>query len=126
MVGRAPGAAAAVEVTIQGKSRRLPADVELELLRVAQAALANALRHAHARRVDVELAFTSDAGVRIAVADDGCGFDPDAPHPGRFGLVGMSERAARVGAALTVVSAPGEGTEVVVMWRPAEVACPRP
>ncbi len=51
------------------------------------------------------------------MADDGRGFDPDAARPGRFGLAGMYERAARVGAELTLVTAPGEGTEVVVMWR---------
>ncbi|MBC7974817.1 MAG: GAF domain-containing sensor histidine kinase [Myxococcales bacterium] len=130
--GAAPGATAEIEVDIHGTPRRLPADVELELLRVAQAALANALRHGHARTVRVDLAFTTptetgdergmsptvpNGGVRITIADDGRGFDPDAAHPGRFGLVGMSERANRVGAALTVVTAPGEGTEVVVMWR---------
>jgi signal transduction histidine kinase len=132
----APGAAAEVAVAVQGTPRRLPADVELELLRVAQAALANALRHAHARQIRVELAFTPDGpppaggrtapgaaepdgGVRITIADDGRGFDPDVVRPGRFGITGMIERAARVGAALTIVTAPGEGTEVVAMWRPA-------
>ena len=130
-------AAPEVAVAVEGTPRRLPADVELELLRVAQSALANALRHAHARQIRVELAFTTDqpaaagdertapgpikrdGGVCLTVADDGVGFDPEAAHPGRYGLVGMVERAARVGAALTVVTAPGEGTEVVAMWRPA-------
>jgi hypothetical protein len=94
------------------------AEVEFELLRVAQAALANAAQHAHAARIAVTLDFgAGDApALRVAVADDGRGFDPAAPRPGRFGLVGMRERAARVGAALTLVTAPGEGTEVVVVW----------
>jgi signal transduction histidine kinase len=50
------------------------------------------------------------------VSDDGRGFDPAAVPPGRFGLVGMRERAARVDASLAVVTAPGEGTRVVARW----------
>jgi nitrate/nitrite-specific signal transduction histidine kinase len=79
--------------------------------------------------VGIELAYTRPevlvggpelaAGARIRVADDGRGFDPDAARPGRYGLAGMYERAARVGAEVTLVTAPGEGTEVVVMWCPA-------
>ena len=91
----------------------------MELFRIAQAALTNALSHANARHVSIDLVFEPEGGARVTVADDGVGFDLDAPHPGRFGLVGMSERAARVGAVLTLVSAPGEGTEVVVRWRPS-------
>lgn len=136
--GAGPMAAAEVAVTVQGVSRRLLADVELELLRVAQAAIVNALRHAHASHVRVELSFTpvegtgvgtlgeavseTESGVRITIGDDGCGFDSDVVHPGRFGLVGMGERAARVGAALSVLTAPGEGTEVAMMWRPSEAS----
>jgi GAF domain-containing protein len=107
--------------TSGGRPRGLPADVEMELLRIAQAALANAVQHAHAREIRVELAVASRDGVardvRLAVTDDGRGFDADAAHPARFGCSGMSERAVRVGAVLTVVTAPGEGTQVVVMWR---------
>jgi signal transduction histidine kinase len=109
---------AVVALGVTGAPRRAPPEVEFELLRVAQAALANAAQHADAARIAVTLDFgAGDApALRIVVADDGRGFDPAAPRPGRFGLVGMSERAARVGAALTLVTAPGEGTEVVVVW----------
>jgi signal transduction histidine kinase len=150
IAGDAPasGAVPHVEFGVRGTPVRLPADVEMELLRVAQAALANAVQHAAARAIRVELAFdlpvlpsgapdggSGDArgggpegwrsrGVRIAVVDDGRGFDGDAVPTGRFGLVGMSERAARVGAVFTVVTAPGEGTEVVVMWRAAPGGSP--
>jgi signal transduction histidine kinase len=109
---------AVVALGVTGAARRAPPEVEFELLRVAQAALANAAQHAHAARIAVTLDFgAGDApALRIAVSDDGRGFDPAASRPGRFGLVGMLERAARVGAALTLVTAPGEGTEVVVVW----------
>jgi signal transduction histidine kinase len=109
---------AAVTLGVTGAPRRAPPGGGVRLLRVAQAALANAAQHAHAARIAVTLDFgAGDApALRVAVADDGRGFDPAAPRPGRFGLVGMRERAARVGAALTLVTAPGEGTEVVVVW----------
>ncbi|GJG89096.1 hypothetical protein tb265_42770 [Gemmatimonadetes bacterium T265] len=113
--------------------RRASAEVEYELLRIAQAALANAVQHARAAHVAVTLDYGPDhppersavvaPALQLAVADDGVGFDPATPRPGRFGLVGMRERAARVGAALTLVTAPGEETEVVVVW-PGPPAAP--
>jgi signal transduction histidine kinase len=121
-----------IRYEVLGTPIPLPADVEMELLRIAQAALTNAVQHAAASAVHVELAYerrraaagASDGrealatdGVRLAVTDDGRGFDGDDVPSGRFGLLGMSERAVRVGAVLTVVTAPGEGTQVVVMWR---------
>lgn len=104
---------------IRGTPVRLPADVELELFRVAQAALTNAVRHAAASAIRVEITFDPAGGVRVVVVDNGRGFDPSEPRDDRFGLVGMGERAARIGAVLTFVTAPGEGTHVVVTWRPA-------
>ena len=107
-------------LAVQGAPVRLPAEVEAELFRIAQAALTNAVQHAAAAAIRVELAFDpADGGVRVVVVDDGRGFDPGEPRPGRFGLVGMAERAARIGAVLTLVTAPGEGTHVVVNWRPS-------
>ncbi len=127
---RPQGGGTRVALDIRGTPARLPADVEMELLRIAQGALANAVQHAHAAEIRVELAVASRDGVardvRLSVTDDGRGFDSDAAHPARFGLVGMSERAVRVGAVLTVVTAPGEGTDVVVMWRAAESDGPAP
>jgi hypothetical protein len=81
-----------------GRAAPRPPEVEFELLRVAQAALANAAQHAHAARIAVTLDFgAGDApALRIVVADDGRGFDPAAPRPGRFGLVGHARaRGAR-------------------------------
>ncbi|MFE6228640.1 MULTISPECIES: GAF domain-containing sensor histidine kinase [unclassified Streptomyces] len=93
--------------------RALPAAQEEAVLRVAQEALHNALRHSGAARVAVTLA-RHGQGARLTVADDGRGFDPRAVRrAGRhLGLVSMRDRAAGVGGALTVTSAPGEGTTI--------------
>ena len=84
-------------------------DVREALARILGEAVANA-RHGRATRVHVEL---STAPLRLRVVDDGAGFDPAAGRPG-FGLGGMRERAALVGAQLSVRSRPGTGTEVAV------------
>ena len=106
--------------------RRLqPREVELELevegapppdpalLRIAQEALQNALRHAGASRVAVRLRADA-ARVVLEVSDDGAGFDPAAPElrSRRLGLSSMEERARRLGGVLEIRSAPGEGTTV--------------
>ncbi|MFF2778064.1 GAF domain-containing sensor histidine kinase [Streptomyces sp. NPDC058052] len=93
--------------------RALPAAQEEAVLRVAQEALHNALRHADAARVTVTLA-RNGQGARLTVTDDGRGFDPRVVRrAGRhLGLVSMRDRAAGVGGALTVTSAPGEGTTI--------------
>lgn len=93
--------------------RALPAAQEEAVLRVAQEALHNALRHAEAARVAVTLV-RHGQGARLSVADDGRGFDPTTVRSaGRhLGLVSMRDRAAGVGGALTVTSAPGEGTTI--------------
>ncbi len=89
--------------------------VENQLLRIGQEAIANAMRHAAPRRVVVRLVFAARQ-VELAVTDDGCGFDPArvAVGAGHFGLVGLRERAAQIGAQLELVSAPGRGTQVRV------------
>jgi PAS domain S-box-containing protein len=91
--------------------------IEYALFMIAQQALANALRHAAARRIEVSL---EDRGgsVEVGVRDDGVGFDHQAePPPGHLGLVGMRERARWVGARLSIESAPGAGTTVRVHWQ---------
>jgi signal transduction histidine kinase len=84
-----------------------------DLLRIAQEALQNALRHAAARRVTVRLAEPGDA-LELEVADDGIGFDPSAPElrARRLGLTSMEERAHRIGGELEIRSQPGRGTAV--------------
>ena len=93
--------------------RALPAAQEEALLRVAQEALHNALRHSGAARVDVTLEKLA-AGAVLRVSDDGKGFDPAiVRRAGRhLGLVSMRDRAGGVGGRLTVTSEPGQGTVI--------------
>ncbi|WP_405809175.1 GAF domain-containing sensor histidine kinase [Streptomyces sp. NBC_00210] len=93
--------------------RALPAAQEEALLRVAQEALHNALRHSGADQVDVAL-IRRGQGVALSVTDNGQGFEPRTiRRAGRhLGLVSMRDRASGVGGRLTVQSAPGEGTTI--------------
>ncbi|MER8045217.1 GAF domain-containing sensor histidine kinase [Streptomyces sp. NPDC094032] len=93
--------------------RALPAAQEEAVLRVAQEALHNALRHSGAALVTVSLT-RSGQGARLAVTDDGQGFEPRTVRSaGRhLGLVSMRDRSAGVGGTLTVTSAPGRGTTI--------------
>ena len=93
---------------------RLPVDKEQELFRLAQEALNNVLKHAHARRVNACLELGSDRAV-LEVIDDGRGFDTLLQGGGGgFGLSGMRERAERLGGSLMIESSPGSGTRVRV------------
>jgi signal transduction histidine kinase len=111
------GEASAVHTDMQvtGDEKRLPPEVELGAFRIAQEAVNNVIRHADARKLVLTLAFEA-AGLRLRVADDGCGFDPGTvtrPSPSRgLGMLGMRERAEIADGRLTITSAPGEGTVV--------------
>ncbi|MGW5714583.1 sensor histidine kinase [Amycolatopsis sp. NPDC003865] len=92
----------------------LPTAHEVALLRVAQATLANTVRHSGATAVELTLSYLGDE-VTLDVVDDGAGFDPDArpasdPGEGGFGLAAMRARTRALGGSLTVGSAPGHGT----------------
>jgi ligand-binding sensor domain-containing protein/signal transduction histidine kinase len=108
------GTSVRVDFRVRGTPQTLSAMVESNLLRVGQEALANALKHAAAENILLELSF--DHGhVAIRVKDDGLGFRTDeAPtaDSGHFGLVGMAERAEQLRGRLSLKSNPGEGTEV--------------
>lgn len=111
--GLAAGTSRELEVSVQGEQRPLPADVEDGLLRIAQEALTNAVKHTEASHVRAELRFTRGA-VRLEIADQGPGFDPRAADSGPgLGLAIMKERAERLGGTLRVKSEPGKGTRVV-------------
>jgi two-component system sensor histidine kinase DegS len=71
----------------------------------------NIERHADAQHVRVRLEYAADR-TELMIGDDGRGFDPGDVEPAHFGLAGMRERAAMVGATLTPRSAPGGGTEI--------------
>lgn len=101
-----------VRVEVQGDPVVLGRAAEVVLVRAAQEALSNVRRHARATRVVVRLSYSGD-GAAIEVDDDGVGFDPDRGTAG-FGLAGMRGRAADVGGAVEVASAPGRGTQVRV------------
>jgi signal transduction histidine kinase len=94
---------------------RLPSDVETTLYRIAQEALTNIAKHSGARNVEVILERRADH-VLLIVEDDGVGFDRAAPGTVThgFGLLGMEERAAMVGATLEIESAAGKGTTVLL------------
>ncbi len=102
-----------VHCEIAGEVGPLPARVEAGLYRVAQEALTNVEKHARARQAMLSLSATPQA-VTLIVADDGQGFAPGQPPAGRFGLVGIQERAHLLGGELHVESSPGAGTRLVV------------
>jgi signal transduction histidine kinase len=97
---------------VDGEGRQLAAATEVVLLRTGQEALANIRKHAAARTVAVRLHYAA-ALIRLEVTDDGAGFDPAAVGRG-YGLAGMRARVDEVGGAVTVRSAPAEGTSVLV------------
>lgn len=113
-----------VRVAIQGDPRPLEAIVHEELLHIGREALINALRHADAGHIEIELGYGRRT-LHLRVRDDGVGMDAaHASHDGRsghFGIPGMYERAAHIGATLELWSRPGSGTEVALQI-PSSVA----
>ncbi|MGW2252497.1 sensor histidine kinase [Kitasatospora sp. NPDC001660] len=109
-----------VHLHVSGEPVRLPVPQEVALLRIAQSALGNTVRHARASHAEVTLSYM-EGEVALDVFDDGAGFDPVAVsgRPGRddggFGLPSMRARARALGGTFTVESAPGEGTALAVL-----------
>lgn len=114
-----------IDVEVPAGRVPLPAGVEEHLYRLVLEALHNALKHAEAARITVRITHTTGPdgipGLRLEVADDGLGFDPERPRPGHLGLHTMRERATAAGAQLRLESAPGAGARVVVEL-PVEVS----
>jgi signal transduction histidine kinase len=113
-----------VHFSVSGPPAELPTPYEVALLRIAQSALGNTLRHARADRAEITLSFM-DTSVALDVVDDGVGFAPGGVRPdgdrreadqadGGFGLPAMRSRAESLGGTFTVESAPGQGTAVAV------------
>jgi len=103
-----------ISVTAEGEGN-LPADVKVALYRLCQEGLNNIAKHAGASQVDIQLRYETDA-VELRIRDDGRGFDPEQTPPGHYGLSMMRERAAAVGATLSITNHVGHGTEIVVRW----------
>lgn len=95
----------------------LPDAVKETFFRVAQEALNNVVKHARAHNVWVTM-YTEANTVRLAIRDDGRGFDIGQSRPGHVGLAIMRERAAAIGGALVIHSAPGRGTHITLTWQP--------
>lgn len=109
-----------VEVTLETDGNPPPSlskDAELAVYRIAQEALTNVRRHSHARSAGVNLSRLDD-GIRLSISDDGVGFNArpsgDLARHGKFGLIGLAERARLAGGAARIESAPGRGTRVTV------------
>ena len=103
-----------VRIAVQGRKQPLHPLIRDECYRIAREALANAFRHAHATRVDIDVEYASDQ-LQLRIRDNGRGIDPatlEQGRPGHWGLRGMRERAEHVGASLILQSRPNKGTEV--------------
>ncbi|MGP0076584.1 MAG: two-component regulator propeller domain-containing protein [Bryobacteraceae bacterium] len=110
------GSPVQIHVDVEGESGPLPEETEQHLLRIAQEAVTNAVKHAHASQVNIHLEM-AQRKLSLRVADNGRGFEQDEAFSevgGHFGLLGMRERAERLGGELRLHSEPGQGTEVAV------------
>ncbi|HEX6557307.1 MAG TPA: sensor histidine kinase, partial [Ktedonobacteraceae bacterium] len=86
--------------------------VKQDLYRIAQEALHNTVKHAHACKVNLVLRRT-ESRVILEIRDDGVGFDPLGSFPGHLGLHSMQERVSHLGGRLQIESAPGQGTHLL-------------
>lgn len=110
------GAKIKLQIDLQGTHRPLPGTMEMNLLRIAQEAIANSVLHGKASHITIGLRFSPDL-VSLRVEDDGAGFDccgPDALKRDHYGLVGMRERTEQMAGNFVLQSAPGRGTKVEV------------
>ena len=110
------GSSIPVALEVSGASRSLPEDLEQNLLRIAQEAVANSVKHAGAQRIWIRLRMEPRA-VRLTIRDDGRGFESAGAFStigGHFGLLGMRERVERLGGEFDLSSQPGGGTQVNV------------
>src|SRR6516164_10121429 len=117
-------------VSVEGREQPLRQAIRQEIYRIGKEALVNAFCHSGAKRVDCELEYT-DSELHLRVRDNGCGIDPqvlDAGREGHWGLSGMRERAARIGAVLKISTSAAAGTEVQlsIPGRVAFSLSPRP
>jgi signal transduction histidine kinase len=109
---------------VEGARQPLSPLLQDEVYRIAREILRNAFHHAHASRIEAEIAYDGQF-FRLRIRDNGKGIDPkvlkEGARPGHWGLPGVRERAKRIGARLKLWSEPGAGTEVE-MTVPARIA----
>lgn len=98
---------------VMGSGPPLPVRIASGLYRIAQEAIQNVRKHAHATRLDVQLILQPER-VRLIIEDDGKGFDPSTVRTGHFGLVGIHERVRLMNGKLDIASSPGHGTIIEV------------
>jgi signal transduction histidine kinase len=103
-------------VFVTGTPVDLPPSATHHLLRIAQEATTNALRHARAHEVVIRLEYQTEAA-SLTISDDGAGFQPETVlnQAGHFGLRGIRTRARKLGASLNITSSPGEGTSIRIL-----------
>ena len=114
-------------VAVEGERQALDPIIQDEAYRIARELLRNAFRHAQASEIEADVRY-DDRLLRVRIRDDGKGIDPEvvkAGRPGHSGLLGMRERAKRIGARLEFWSEVGAGTEVELSI-PASVAYAAP
>ena len=106
-----------IRVSVEGPQRDIYPAIADELLRITDEALFNVSRHAKARRVSITVAYGAD-GLVLRIVDDGIGIAPVAiaqtGDTGHFGLIGMRERAAKIGGRLAITAGLAGGTQVEV------------
>nr|MDT0657620.1 histidine kinase [Micromonospora sp. DSM 115978] len=111
--------AVGVTISTAGDAKTLPTDVTEELYLILREAIRNALRHAEASHLQLQLD-VDERRVLAAVVDDGCGFDTSDPSLAGGGLLSMRERALLLRGRLNLFSSPGAGTRVEVRVRLSE------
>ena len=103
-----------IQIQTHGETQPLSEIAEENLLRIGQEAITNTVKHSSAGMVKIELVFSPEK-VALEISDNGKGFDPDhcaGPNEGHFGLLGIRERAERMGGQAAINSSPGTGTRI--------------
>ncbi|MBD2465982.1 GAF domain-containing protein [Oscillatoria sp. FACHB-1407] len=108
-----------VTCRVQGTPYALPTEIETNLLRIAQEAINNTLKHAEATHIQIELSYQLDH-VQLQIQDNGQGFDYDQiinleTSKKGYGLISMQERSQQISGNLTIASQPGEGTVLTIV-----------
>lgn len=119
-----PDGGPSFQLTVEGAQRKLLPVTQDEVLRVADEAIRNVVQHAEASRIDAIVSY-DHSGLKLLIRDDGIGIDQsiasDGRRSGHFGLVGMNERAARIGGRLTISSRENAGSDIL-LFVPARMA----